>query len=364
MGQCKYCGAKSPLISEFLGLCPRCIRYHFDQVLPLIEEAHFKARAPFYLPPKPPQEGGISCRICQNECLIAEGEKGYCGVYQNVGGKIVGATANLAKFSWYYDPLPTNCVASWVCPAGTEEGYPQFSHCPGPEYGYRNLAVFYQACSFNCLFCQNWQFKKEGNWESAEFLASKVGQNVSCICFFGGDPTPQLPHAIRVSRLIAERNKAEIVRICWETNGSMHPRLLKQMALLSLNSGGCVKFDLKAWDERLHLALCGVSNRRTLENFEYLSIHIKKRPSPPFLVASTLLVPGYVDREEVSRVAAFISSLDPDIPYSLLAFYPQFMMKDLPPTSKQHAEECLREAKAQGLKKVRLGNIHLLGDDY
>ena len=37
-------------------------------------------------------------------------------------------------------------------------------------------------------------------------------------------------------------------------------------------------------------------------------------------------------------------------------------MDDLPRTSRQHAEECLAGARAQGLKNVRLGNVHLLGD--
>lgn len=107
-----------------------------------------------------------------------------------------------------------------------------------------------------------------------------------------------------------------------------------------------------------------MSNKRTLKNFRSLGEYIARRPSPPFLVASTLLVPGYVDREEVSRIAAFISSIDPDIPYALLAFHPQFVMDDLPPTSKGHARECLIEARAQGLNNVRLGNIRLLSDAY
>lgn len=144
----------------------------------------------------------------------------------------------------------------------------------------------------------------------------------------------------------------------------MHPALLEQAAELSLTSGGCIKFDLKAWSEELHIALCGVSNRRTLENFRRLVHYVKKRPSPPFLVASTLLVPGYIDKEEVANIAGFIASLDPGIPYALLAFHPQFMMDDLPPTSRRHAEECLEAARAKGLTNVRLGNIHLLGDYY
>jgi len=43
---------------------------------------------------------------------------------------------------------------------------------------------------------------------------------------------------------------------------------------------------------------------------------------------------------------------------------PQFMMRDLPATSKWHAEECLAEAKAQGLGRVRPGNVYLLSDAY
>jgi len=135
------------------------------------------------------------------------------------------------------------------------------------------------------------------------------------------------------------------------------------MADLSLNSGGCIKFDLKAWSEELHIALCGVSNKRTLENFQLLAGYISKRHSPPFLVASTLLVPGYVDAEEVSKIASFVASLSPDIPYSLLAFHPQFMMDDLPTTSRQHAQRCLEAAKRQGLKRVKVGNLHLLRND-
>jgi pyruvate formate lyase activating enzyme len=139
---------------------------------------------------------------------------------------------------------------------------------------------------------------------------------------------------------------------------------MRQAADIALHSGGCIKFDLKAWDERVHIALCGVSNKRTLENFQLLAEYARERPSPPFLVASTLLVVGYIDMKEVSQIAQFISSLNPDIPYYLLAFYPQFMMHDMPTTSRRHAEECLAAAKARGLKRVRVGNARLLGEDY
>ena len=363
---CQHCGRRSDSISQALGLCVDCIRNDFAKVLPIIDKVHSGAREPFGLPPRPPKaEKGRACYLCANECYLALGDRSYCGLRNNRDSKIVGANARTGSVSWYYDALPTNCVADWVCPGGSGAGHPQFAYCQGAEYGYKNLAVFYQACSFDCLFCQNWHYRYSATQQSkvdALDLAQAVDDRTSCICYFGGDPTPQLPHALRASRLALEKNKGRILRICWETNGSMHPALLEEAAQISLNSGGCVKFDLKAWSEEVHIALCGISNQRTLENFKMLAKYVGKRPSPPFLIASTLLVPGYIDKEEVSKIAGFISSLSQDIPYALLAFHPQFMMNDLPPTSRQHAEECLAMAETHGLTAVRLGNVHLLGN--
>jgi pyruvate formate lyase activating enzyme len=75
-------------------------------------------------------------------------------------------------------------------------------------------------------------------------------------------------------------------------------------------------------------------------------------------------VPGYIDEEEVNLIAKFIAALNPDIPYSLLGFFPHFYMRDLPTTSRDHAQRSLQVAREAGLTKVKIGNIHLLGDAY
>jgi pyruvate formate lyase activating enzyme len=82
------------------------------------------------------------------------------------------------------------------------------------------------------------------------------------------------------------------------------------------------------------------------------------------VIASTLLVPGYVDGGEVGRIARFIAEINPNIPYALLGFAPHFFMPDLPRTSVGHAEEAEEAARAAGLTNVRLGNRHLLSYDY
>jgi pyruvate formate lyase activating enzyme len=129
---------------------------------------------------------------------------------------------------------------------------------------------------------------------------------------------------------------------------------------LSFIGGGNIKFDLKTWNDNLNKALCGVSNLPTLENFKMIAEeYFKQRLDLPILWASTLLVPGYVDEEEVEGIAKFISELDSQIPYTLLAFYPQYVLTGLPPTRREHAERCYQTTKRH-LKNVKIGNANLL----
>ncbi|HUT16014.1 MAG TPA: hypothetical protein VMY98_07205 [Anaerolineae bacterium] len=144
----------------------------------------------------------------------------------------------------------------------------------------------------------------------------------------------------------------------------MHPALLDQMIELSLRSGGCVKFDLKAWDRSLHVALTGSTNEQTLRNRARVASQAYRRPDPPLLIASTLLVPGYVDMTEIRQLAALIAGLDRTIPHALLGFHPHFCMHDLPMTSVRHAEDALAAAQAAGLSNVPIGNRHLLSRAY
>ncbi|TLN14222.1 hypothetical protein FDZ71_08015 [bacterium] len=136
--------------------------------------------------------------------------------------------------------------------------------------------------------------------------------------------------------------------------------MAERAAGYALESGGNMKFDLKAADEALNSALCGVSNRTALANFKMIGEKFYgKRRDLPVLSASTLLVPGYVDAEEVEVIAKLISEIDPSIPYTLLAFYPCYVMDDLPTTTRKQATEC-KQAAEKYLQRVRVGNIHLL----
>jgi len=367
--RCRLCGLESPYISSAIGVCKNCIKSKPEEALEIAMESHRRARELFGLPPEPPRggSGGIRCSICVAECVIPEGSTGYCGIRGNRGGRMIYLPGeDRAYLHYYLDPHITNCCNAWFCPAGTGCGFPTYAHTQGPENGYYNLALFFYGCSFNCLFCQNWTHK-ELNMARAVHVNEIVeltlrNEKISCWCWFGGSAEPQLPFAIKASRIIHEKKPSKrILRICYEWNGDGNPWLVRRAMEYVVISGGNVKFDLKAYDPTLHKILTGMDNKRVLENFELVYREFyHRRQEVPVLGATTLLVPHYIDAEEVGAIAEFIASLDDTIPYNLLVFHPDFIMNDVPPTSAKQVFECYEAAKKH-LKNVNISNLHLLG---
>lgn len=368
--KCELC--KQNFASFVLKVCGKCIKKSPEKTMSYILDAHAASRAKLGLPAQPPKDPeGLVCGICGNNCKIEKNKVGYCGLSKNVKGRIIREIGNeeIGLGYIYKDWHVTNCVASFACAGGTGAGYPTYAMSKGPEIGFANASVFLGTCCYHCLYCQNvdWHtmVKERKPLMKAEELANLIlkDKDYTCVCWFGGSPEPQSPFVWNVSRIIREKAKEEnrILRICLESNGNFSWHWLKKIAKLSLESGGGIKFDLKASrNSSINIALSGVSNEASYKNFEKLVNYHQKRPEVPFLRASTLLVPHYIDLEEVKSIVKFIADLDKTIPYSLLAFYPHYIFTDVGLTSKSFAEKCFQIAKKAGLQKVNLGNVHLL----
>ena len=362
---CAVCGEKKN-VSRVLNVCLDCIRDRPEESLSHIKEAHRGVRARHGLPAEPPRSpDGIECGLCSNSCSIAVGEHGFCGLRWNDGRLQSFTGPDEGLLHAYLDPHATNCCAAWFCPGGTGAGYPKYARRPGVERGYANLSVFLYGCNFDCLYCQNASHKQlaSATEMTAKSLASQVrlDERITCICYFGGSPEPQLPFTLNASRLALEAAEDRVLRLCWEWNGCGDPGLVREAAELALESGGNVKFDLKCHTPSLSLALSGVDNARAYRNFETVArLYHGRRPEVPVLTATTLLVPGYVDALEVDNIARFIAGLDDSIPYSLLLFHPAYAMSDLPVTPLSQAQACYRAA-SEHLENVNVGNLHMLG---
>ncbi len=366
--KCKICGEESDKISSYLSLCLDCIREGTERSSKIARSVHEEARKEIRLP-KMDRSEGLTCGYCGTNCKIPEGETGNCGLTMNKDGKLFRefGTPEKAVGSWYKDRHPTNCVASWCCAGGTGAGYPKYARTEDGDIGQWNAAVFLGSCCSHCLYCQNTDWHRMASLhdsviEKDELVKDVVDdRSITCLCWFGGSPEPQAPFVYHVSKEILEKvDDDRLMRICLEVNGNFDWRLLKKIARLSFKSGGGIKFDLKAWDKNVYRALAGITPETIFKNFERLGKLHRKREEPPFLRASTLLVPGYVDLTEIRNIARFISDVDPTIPYSLLSYAPGYKLADLPKTEKDFALTAKNVAENEGLRKVTIGNEHLL----
>ncbi|MFX0081894.1 MAG: radical SAM protein [Candidatus Hodarchaeota archaeon] len=377
MGTCKFCGQSDKVISEILQVCRVCIlEREWNKIKPHILAVHKQVRQLVELPEKPPKAEKpnikLKCNYCINECSLAENDVSYCGlrnIQKKISGDLPFPSKSKGYIHGYIDPNPTNCCNAWFCPAGTSVGFPRYSDCEGPEYGTYSYAAFLYGCTFDCLFCQNasHKFFSKNHIFDAESLANQIVKNkdITCICYFGGTPEAQLPFSINLSKKILEKIKQKNnrkFRVCWEWNGSGNRNLTEKCMQIAIESGGNIKFDLKTFNEKLNLALCGVSNQRTLENFKFLAETYfgTRAEDMPEMSACTLMVPGYTTHEEVELIAEYIKSINENIPYSLLIFHGDYQMRDLGITPRKQALKSLEVAKKH-LKRVNLGNKFLLG---
>jgi pyruvate formate lyase activating enzyme len=169
------------IISQSVGVCSVCIR---ENVQSVAQQTHEILRKRDSLVPRVPTSGVITCSECGNHCTMNDGDIGFCNTRVAADSEVIDRYPGQAIVSWYFDPLPTNCVADWVCPVTKDR-----------ELGtgrkrLKNLAVFYGSCNSDCLFCQNASYRtmmaKGRPLLTARKLANAADEYTACVCYFGG----------------------------------------------------------------------------------------------------------------------------------------------------------------------------------
>jgi len=119
--------------------------------------------------------------------------------------------------------------------------------------------------------------------------------------------------------------------------------------------------DIKAYDGTDHKWLTGCFNRNILK----LPEEIIKRGF--VLEVLSLYIPNLVEAPQLKKIAQLLFDVDPEIPFTLLAFFPDYQMKRYKSPKVSEMIEAYMEVKAVGLRNVRLGNTGIFassGQDY
>jgi pyruvate-formate lyase-activating enzyme len=166
------------------------------------------------------------------------------------------------------------------------------------------------------------------------------------IAFTGGDVTCCPDFYAQSTQLIKEHTRLHVLI---ETNGfGLTPNNLDILQLAGVDA---FWLDIKAYDEETHKWLTGCPNNHILK----LPREIINRGFT--LEVLSLYIPGVVEEDDLTRIAESLSDVDPYIPFTILAFFPEYQMKAYQSPTVMEMVGSYQAAKSTGLKNIRLGNL-------
>jgi pyruvate formate lyase activating enzyme len=293
------------------------------------DDGKYVAEASFY--EKQPYRK-IKCKLCPRECVIDDRERGYCGVRENRGGT-------------YYTLVHSRAVAANVDPI---EKKPFFHFLPGSTA----FSIATVGCNVNCKFCQNWEISQvrpeqvEAVFLPPEQVAGQAKQHkCPVIAYTYTEPVVYYEYmrdAAAAGRLAGLKNVVV-------TGGYIHQEALTKLC----REVDAIKVDLKAFSEKYYKEVVNGELKPVLDAL------VTMRKQGMWTEIVYLVVPTLNDGDqEFKSLARWIKGeLGQDVPLHFSRFYPDYLLKNLPPTPISTLERAKAAADAEGLHYVYIGNV-------
>jgi pyruvate-formate lyase-activating enzyme len=163
--------------------------------------------------------------------------------------------------------------------------------------------------------------------------------------FTGGDLTCRPDFYCRCAEQIKEETSLWVLV---ETNGFG----LMDQNLRRLRDSGVDAFwlDIKAFDDRTHRWLTGVPVTRIL------GLPAKMLQHGFVVEVLSLYIPGVVETQQLEQIAELLVAVDPSIPFTILAFFPEHEMLHVRSPTFAEMRDAYSRCRDSGLKNIRLGN--------
>jgi pyruvate formate lyase activating enzyme len=279
------------------------------------------------------QGGDIQCFACGHRCLIKPGRDGVCRVRFNDNGKLL---------------VPYGYVAGVAC--DPIEKKPFFHVLPGSDA----LTFGMLGCDFHCGYCQNWvtsqMLRDPDAVAPAKLVQPKqlvdvaIAHKAPLVASSYNEPLITSEWAVDVFKEAKSRG----LKCAYISNGNGTPQVLDFIRPYT----DAYKVDLKTFNPKHYRELGGV-----MENVIDTIKNLKARGFWVEIV--TLVVPGFSDdSDELKRMAEFIASVDPLMPWHMTAFHPDYKMTDgYRSTTRDDLLRIVEFGKQAGLKYMYPGNL-------
>jgi pyruvate formate lyase activating enzyme len=274
----------------------------------------------------------VQCELCPKYCLIEKGQSGECRIRVNLDDTLLAVTYG-HPCALHLDPV---------------EKKPLFHFLPGS--GILSLAT--AGCNLHCKNCQNWEISQANpeNVQAYSLTPSTLVENalekkIPSIAYTYTDPFAYYEYTLETAKLAREKGLKNVL----VTAGYLNEKPLKNL----LPSIDAANIDLKAMSDRFYRDVCGGTLSPVLNTL------VLTREAGILLEVTNLLIPTLNDRDRQIRELTdwIVRNLGVDTPLHFSRFYPQYRMKNLPPTSAETLNRARQIALDTGLRYVYIGNI-------
>ncbi|MBN2332651.1 MAG: AmmeMemoRadiSam system radical SAM enzyme [Deltaproteobacteria bacterium] len=277
-------------------------------------------------------ENRVKCHLCAHECRLADGKRGVCGVRENRNGVL---------YSLVYDKI----IASHVDPI---EKKPLYHVLPGSL----SYSIATPGCNFRCRHCQNYEISQMphdrdillGEQKSPqEIVAAALRSGCETVAYTYTEPTVYFELAYDT----ACEARARGLKNVFVSNGFMTAEAAAAIAPFL----DAINIDVKSFSETFYREVCGARLQPVLDTIRRL------HDLGVWIEITTLVIPGYNDSDdELGRIAEFVFSVSPSIPWHVTGFYPTYKLTDAPPTPVVTLRHARQIGLQTGLRYVYEGN--------
>jgi len=274
----------------------------------------------------------VMCGICPNHCLLSPGDRSICRSRVNLDGTLYSLA--------YGNPCSVN-----VDPV---EKKPLYHFKPRAKV----FSIAAAGCNFRCLNCQNWEISqvrpedvRHYDLFPAQVVAKTKRTGSEAIAYTYSEATTFFEYMIDTARLARKQGIDNL----WISNGYINRQPL--LELCGVLDGANV--NLKSFSDAIYRKLNGGRLEPVLNTFKTLhaqGVHFEM---------THLLVPGYVDNEDMAKRMCqwILENLGPDYPLHFLRFFPKYKLDRLSPTPISTLVRFRELAMKEGIRYVYVGNV-------
>ncbi len=287
------------------------------------------------------QGKNIRCELCNNYCIIPEGQYGICKVRKNIDGKLYTLTYGKST-GFALDPI---------------EKKPFFHFFPSTFA----LSFGTPGCNFHCWNCQNFELSqapREASVPEAAFdfpstppekiVELALENNAEGVAYTYNEPTIFFEYARDTALLAKKKNLYNV----FVSNGYFSREMFEIVKKEKLFDA--INIDLKYTDDEKYLKYDGGRVKPVVDNIKRIfkaGIEVE---------VINLVIPKLNDDDEsLKEVAETVASISTDIPLHFSRFFPMYKMSDYPPTAVERLQKAYKIAKKVGMKYVYVGNVLL-----